>query len=176
MDFIPERLSLFKLQKAPRPVTPTHAQQGWEPTRHVRDFSGIIIAIRNNSAWICITEVLNRRRQTNQGKRPALCFCWPETVLRELCLPIPPPEPERTVQTSLYRLWRNCSELGMTWCVHGNSCSSFRNNNRHPHNAKTRDIKIYLATAGALLMAAHRCKMSQPLEIIDNYGLIVSLV
>lgn len=39
------------------------------------------------------TEVLNRRRQTNQGKRPALCFCWPETVLRELCLPIPPPEP-----------------------------------------------------------------------------------
>lgn len=83
-----------------RPITPP--QQGWEPARHVRDFSGVIIAIRNNSAWICNTDVLNRRRQTNQGKRPAMCFCWNETVLRELCLPIQPPHPPSRALVRVY--------------------------------------------------------------------------
>lgn len=57
------------------------------PPPHVRDFSAIIIAIRNNSAWICNTDISNRRRQTNQGYHPTQCFCWNRTVFWELCLP-----------------------------------------------------------------------------------------
>lgn len=126
MDFIPELLSLLKLQTAPHwatletshhphtPPSPHHSRDG--NPQDMSDFSGIIIAIRNNSARICNTDVLNTRRQTNQGKLSAMCFCWNETVLRELCLPIAPlpPEPwlECSVKKSLYHLWCNCSELG----------------------------------------------------------------
>lgn len=82
--------SNYKRHLVPSPPAPHMHSRDGNP-QHMSE--RIIIAIRNNSAWICNTDILNGRRQTNQGKRPALCFCWPETVLRELCLPIPPPEP-----------------------------------------------------------------------------------